>query len=204
MSVTVASGATTQVAFNVTCVAKAILQIAVVTTGTGAPEEYGVRFIRILGIDAFWRPVGSIPANGTVSFAVSPGSYGVNLTVPLNCTVARARVGERCLRGNHPCGLLRDLRSPREASGDGGDHRSQRPADAFARCGSDSRHPGPAFRYSVAVPSNGVTLTNVLPVGDHVARLDVLDGCTVTSPNPVTVTLTSGATTDLGFTVACP
>ena len=60
------------------------------------------------------------------------------------------------------------------------------------------------FRYSVAVPSNGVTLPNALPVGDHVARLDVLAGCTVTTPNPVTVTLTTGATTDLGFTVACP
>ena len=61
-----------------------------------------------------------------------------------------------------------------------------------------------AFRYSVTVSSNGVTLTNVLPVGHHVATLEVLAGCTVTSPNPVTVTLTSGATTDLGFTVACP
>ena len=42
MTVTVAAEATTDVAFKVTCVANAILQIAVVTTGTGAPAEYAL------------------------------------------------------------------------------------------------------------------------------------------------------------------
>ena len=59
------------------------------------------------------------------------------------------------------------------------------------------------FRYAVTVSSNGTTDSNTLPVGPHVATLVVLTPCFVTSSNPVSVTLTTGATTDLGFTVAC-
>jgi hypothetical protein len=51
------------------------------------------------------------------------------------------------------------------------------------------------------VPSNGAVST-ILPPGSHTVKLVEPLNCFV-GPNPVSVTLTSGATTDLGFTVAC-
>ena len=71
MSVTVPAGATTDVAFEVTCGANPILQIAVVTTGTNPPTAYALA----VGLPLF-NDVSrhfSIPANGTISFAVAPG-----------------------------------------------------------------------------------------------------------------------------------
>ena len=55
--------------------------------------------------------------------------------------------------------------------------------------------------YRMIVPSHG-TDSAILEPGSHTVKLQVPLNCFV-GPNPVLVTLTSGATTDLGFTVAC-
>jgi len=55
--------------------------------------------------------------------------------------------------------------------------------------------------YRMFVSSNG-TVSTIQPPGDHTVKLTVPLNCFV-GPNPVSVTLTPGATTDVGFTVAC-
>jgi hypothetical protein len=59
-----------------------------------------------------------------------------------------------------------------------------------------------SYKYYASISSNG-TVSTILPPGQHIVNLLVPLNCTVTSPNNVSVSLTSGATTDLGFTVAC-
>ena len=205
MSVSVAAGATTDVAFKVTCLANGIVQIAVATTGTDVPAAYDFNATEVLD---GWGHVGSIPANGTVSFAVAPGRYVVKLTVPLNCTVVQggsasyvdvASGATSRVAFSVTCIAPGRLRVTVATTGPNAPSAHALGVDPIP-----NDFGAPIFRYSVQVRSNGVTLTTVLPVGRHVATLEVVDGCTVTSPNPLAVTLTSGVTTNLGFTVACP
>ena len=85
--VTVAAGASTDVAFRVTCGPLGTIQVTVATTGTNAPATY-----RVEAVDVWYynRNGGSVPSNGTISLSVLPGTYSVKLTVPFTCRVSGA------------------------------------------------------------------------------------------------------------------
>ncbi len=80
-SVTVESGRTTDVTFEVVCVGTGIV-VATRTTGVDNPDTYGVV------VDD--RPTFSIPANGSVTVSrLAPASYSISLAIPgTHCTVA--------------------------------------------------------------------------------------------------------------------
>jgi hypothetical protein len=86
VSVTVATGAPTEIAFTVTCVATptGTLHITVTPTGTNWPAAYGVRAVLIPPGDYYSYTAST--QNGAVSFAVAGGRYVVVLDVPINCT----------------------------------------------------------------------------------------------------------------------
>ena len=70
VSVTVAAGAPTDVAFSVTCEPLGTIQVTVATTGTDAPATYLVRATEV-GTTPPIPP--SVPSNGTISFHMVPG-----------------------------------------------------------------------------------------------------------------------------------
>jgi len=198
-SVTVPSGVTTNIAFNVTCVGTSTIQVAVVTTGTIAPVTYGVTASEVFAYFSYSSPISS---NGTISLAVAPGLYQVRLQVPLNCSVNSMNpVGVTAVSGAASsihftviCAAPTALQVTASTSGPN--------APAAYAVGVDPNSSGQSYAYSSAVPANGA-ITMILPPGLHTVKLLAPVNCTVTSPNNVSVTLASGATTDLGFTVAC-
>ena len=62
--------------------------------------------------------------------------------------------------------------------------------------------PGTSGSSTAVVPSNGTVSLGLAP-GAHLLSLGVAPNCTVTSPNPMSVTVASGATTDVAFKVTC-
>jgi len=206
VGVTVAAGAPTDVAFSVTCVAYGTILFSVTTTGSNLPVgDYRVTaYLGFSEVPYNWR----ISQNGTTGFAVPPGSYGVQLrSLPPNCTVSHAN------GGNHrsvsvasgtttnvafavTCVATGMLRVTVATTG------PNAPPDYTL--GVDPDPDGIfGYRYNVTVSSNGVTVSNPLPVGQHVATLVVLTPCFVTSPSLVLATLTPEVTNDVGFTVSC-
>ena len=146
----------------------------------------------------------SVPSNGTVSFKVSPGSSTLALSVPLDCTVigntqhviiAPGATTSVTFRVN--CGPPGTLAVTVLTTG------SNAPATYLVGIDSLFRRPqGYRYQYIAFISSNG-TLSQILPPGSHTVNLLVPVNCAVTGPNNVSVTVASGATTDLGFTVSC-
>jgi hypothetical protein len=62
--------------------------------------------------------------------------------------------------------------------------------------------PGSSGSSTTDVPANGTVSFGLAP-GAHTVSLTVAPNCTLTSPNPVTLTVASGAITDIAFSVAC-
>ena len=201
--VTVAAGAPTGVAFSVTCVAPGTIQVTVATTGTNAPATYLVKATEVWYYNGHTEEV---PSNGTISFHMVPGSYAVKLTVPLNCTVTSPGGGGLPVTVtvtsgatihvafSVTCGPPTTLRVTASTTG------PNAPATFTVGVDPDFYYGFP--RYSAIISSNG-RVSQILPPGQHIVKLLVPLNCTVTSPNNVSVSLTSGAITHLGFTVAC-
>jgi hypothetical protein len=136
---------------------------------------------------------------------VAPGTYLVSLgQVPLNCTLQGNGGNPRwtveagtttSLTFSVTCEPPATLRVTALTTGPN--------APATYTIGVDSTNYGSSwgYRYSRSVSSNG-TVSKTLPSGSHTVKLVVPLNC-FTDPNPVSVTLTAGATTDLGFTVVC-
>jgi hypothetical protein len=189
--VTVASGATTNIAFSVTCVAPGTIQVTVTTTGTDAPATYVVRATGVYDTPGSFSA--SIPSTGAVSLAVAPGLYLVRLVVPPNCTVTSPNnIGGTNVAFTVTCvsaGTLGVI-----VATTGPNAPTTYTLGVYPYWGTSL--------YSVPISSNG-TATLILPPGSQTVLLVVPPNCTVTSPNNVSVTLTSGVTTDLGFTVSC-
>jgi hypothetical protein len=207
VSAAVAVGAVTDVAFSVTCAAvppvpPGTIQVTVVTTGTDAPAGYTIHTTDTW--DYTWYNT-SIPSNGTASLLVPPGSYWVSLRqVPLNCTLQGnggnpiwtvASGATTSITFSVTCEPPATLRVTAATTGPN--------APATYTVGVDSTNSGYSwyYKYSKGVSSNG-TVSKILPSGSHTVKLVVPLNC-FADPNPVSVTLTSGATTDLGFTVVC-
>jgi len=197
VTVTVASGATTDIAFSVTCVAHGTVQVTLATTGPNAPATFHVAVIG--AFDNYNRYSASVPRNGAVSLDVYPGLYDVRLTVPVNCTVAgpggvsvvlgttiKIAFSVTCM----PAGTLGVTVATTGPN-----------APGTYTVGVDPS--GGNYLYSVTISSNG-TVTMILPPGSHTVQLVVPPFCTVTGPNSVSVNISPGTTTDIGFSVVCP
>jgi len=197
VSVTIAAETVTDIAFSVTCDLTGTIEVTVATTGTGAPASYAI------GATDFWENFyyTPIPSSGTASLVVpaSLWDYRVGLGVPVNCTVTGSPWSVTVASGattsitfNVTCEPPATLRVTASTTG------SNVPATFTVDV--DPTISG-SWTYRMIVSSNGADSTILRP-GSHTVKLLAPLNCFV-GPNDVSVTLTSGTTTDLGFTVAC-
>jgi hypothetical protein len=190
---TVASANVTTVVID--CVANGTLRVTVSTAGPDAPATYTVA-----ALSTSWYSREVVPTNDTVSLALAPGVQEVSLTVPPNCRVTSphplsvtvASGGTTDIVFAVTCVANGTLRVTASTTGPN--------APATYTVGVDQDYTG--FGSLAVISSNG-TVSKKLPPGSHIVELLVPLNCTVASPNNVAVSLTSGATTDLGFTVVC-
>jgi trimeric autotransporter adhesin len=200
VTATVASGATTDIAFAVTCTAIGTIQVTVATTGINAPVTYGVN-VRLFdpygGAHRSYH--GSVPSNGTVSVAVVPGPYSVTLSVPLNCHVTPNSGGVGVVAGatrsitfTVTCVSAGTLGVTVATTGPNAP--TTYTLGVYPYWGTSL--------YSAPIFSNG-TATLLLPVGSETVLLVVPPNCTVTSPNNVSVNIQGGMTSNLVFTAVC-
>jgi len=191
VSVSVVAGATSDVAFNVTCVALGTINVTVVTTGASVPVSYGVSADEPFSYYHYGAP---IPSNGSTSLKVAAGYYTVRLHVPSNCTVHPDHGGVGVASGA-TVGIAFQV-----TCGSGA-----------VRITAATTGPNAPATYSVvvnpdyvsvAVSANG-TVSISLPPGGHTVSLGVPQNCSVTSPNNVLVNLQAGTTSNLAFTVTC-
>jgi hypothetical protein len=200
MTVTVAIGDTTDVAFPVTCLPNPLLRVTVSTTGSDIPAGY---FFYVDWDGGYYGPADYkyLNANGTDSLVVTPGVHSVALAyVPSNCTV-NGPTSVTLVAGTTTdiaftveCVANPILRVSVATTGPN--------APATYLVGVDA---GYWYQYNqeATVPSNGSTSIAVLP-GDHYVTLDLVPlNCIVTSPNSVLINVPLGPTTDLAFAVTC-
>ena len=200
VAVTTVSAASISVSFSVACVDGGTLRVTAATTGPGAPASYTV------GVDsgsAGYRFSSEVPANGTVSIALSTGPHTVKLVVPANCTVTGpSNVSVTAAFGvtgstdfSVTCAAAPPggtLRATAATSGSGA------PSTYIVRAVNGST----GTQLSATIPANG-TVSLALPAGEHTVTLVVPLNCAVTSPNDVPVTAAAGATINLDFVVTC-
>ena len=191
--VTVAAGATTDIAFSVTCEPPptGTIQVTVTTTGTDAPATYQVRATGVYDTPGSFSA--SIPSNGAASLAVGGGLYLVKLVVPPNCTVTSPNnVAGTNVAFTVTCvsaGTLNVI-----VATTGPNAPTTYTLGVYPYWGTSL--------YSAPMATNG-TATLILPPGSQTALLVVPPNCTVTSPNNVSVNVHGGTTSNLVFTAAC-
>ena len=171
------------------------MRVTVSTTGLEIPNEFGLDVQQCSHYpDACTYVQGfSVPSNGAANLGLPPGDYVVTfrpVLFLLNCTAA-ANVKPVTIKAGMITDLAFNVTCVRT-----GEIRVTVPTT-----GTD-----PDFDYEVGV--DGVFSTNItlirLGAGFHTITLVVVpSNCTVTSANPVQVTVTAGATTDVVFPVAC-
>jgi hypothetical protein len=181
----------------VTCRAIGTIQVTVATTGPNAPATYGVGVTGVF--DTYGRYHASIPRDGVVSLDVYPGLYDVRLVVPVNCTVAGPG-GVNVVLGTTTRIAFTVTCIPAGTLGVTAATTGPNPPATYT-VGVDPS--GGNYLYSVTISSNG-TVTMILPPGSHTVQLVVPPFCTVTGPNSVSVNISPGTTTHIGFTVVCP
>jgi hypothetical protein len=185
-TVTVTAGVTTDLHFAVTCLGNGTVHMTVSTTGADIPATYGA------GAAGSYV---ALPANGTGSLTLPPGSQVVRLFVPANCNVTSNDVPVTVISGAtvdvaFKVGCVADgvLRVTVTTTGAG--------FGGF-RLYSDFSE---SYR---TVSENGTSTLRMTP-GIHHVYLIVLQGnCHVSSPSSVTVTIVSGDTADVAFHVSC-
>jgi hypothetical protein len=191
---------TAHVAFNLTCTAvpRTGADLLLTTTGTNPDNQYRVT-IYATSCGYYYSYcngwVGNVPGNGTVPVALPAGSYtysvadvapGCSGTLGGTFIVANQQVTSVAL--TFACAPTGTLVAGVQASGvDIGTY--------YAVAIDASSWHGVAPGGSVSVP---------LSAGLHsVALSGVGSNCTVTSANPLSVMITSGATTNVNFSVTC-
>jgi hypothetical protein len=194
VSVTVAAGGTTDLAFSVTCVANGTARVTVATTGPDAPAGYWV-VVQPAGFSL------GVPSNGTVSFALASGIHTVSLaSVSQNCTVT----SPNNVSVTVATGATTDISFSVTCVANGTAHVTvattgpNAPAAYSVQVGPGSSGSG----INVSVPSNG-SVSFALALGTHSATLPVPPNCTVSGPNPVSVTVAAGAPAEIAFSVTC-
>jgi hypothetical protein len=204
--VTVVSGVTADVAFEITCAAAARIRVSATTTGPDPDQGYQVGVGPCgTGHCTLW-----LDAGGFVEFTEYQGNYLVRLyDVASNCTVTGDNPMSVSTTGgattnvmfavactspppSPPSGLVR-VTTPTT----GADR------DTYYSVVNETLCDGWYGCWQQEMPATGVAGFTV-PVGSYVFRLtDIEANCTVTVANPATVTVVANTTTELVFPVSC-
>jgi len=195
LTVTLPPGTVTDVAFSVNCTPPGTLSVSASTGGSDLDPYYGVL------VDGTW--VGSLQNSSTASVQLAAGSHSVLLTdVASNCTVTSPNPAAVTVPSGGTASLVFAvfcdpnpvLRVTVSTTG------SNVPVSFRVGVDYDYYY---GFVYSTGIGSNGVASLKV-PPGDHLVSLyQVPLNCNVTSPNNFMVTVPSGTTKDVAFTVVC-
>jgi hypothetical protein len=197
LTVTVTAGKTVQATFTIVCTATTgSIQVSVPTTGVNAPPTYGVT------IDG--TAVGAVPSNGNFTFGpYAVGDHSVTLTVAANCTVTppNPRTVTIPAATTTPTVIVTFAVSCAATEG-----------LIQVRAPTTGVNVPPTYGVTIdgasvgQVSSNGEFTFGPYPVGGHTVLLSTAANCTVTPPNPRTVTIPTGSTTPTAqttFAVSC-
>lgn len=200
-SVAVTAGQTAQVSFAVTCAAPAANTgtLEITTTTTGSDQDADGYLVSVDGAPG--QPVG---INAAVALAnVSATEHRVRLLgVATNCTVGGANPTRTTVPSGGSATVAFTVSCNPRPPGNGTLEITT------ATSGSDQDPDG----YTVTVDggtgqpigSNAtVTLSNISPSEYAVQLLDVAANCTVAGANPMQVTVPSGGTARVAFTISC-
>jgi len=191
-TVTVVANATVQSSFTVTCVSGSI-EIITETSGTAPdPDGYSV------SLDGGTEQAIGINASLTLS-DVAAGSHTVGLSgLASNCTVTGSNPRTVTVVSNTTAQVTLDVTctSP-------GNIRVTVSTTGTNIPGLFIAVVSPPTLYFFEVGPNGSVTSGPLTVGSHTVGLGVGPNCSVTGSSSQTVTVQSGLTTDVNFTVVC-
>lgn len=198
LSVTASAGATTDIAFGVTCVANGTARVTVATTGPDAPSAFSVHVGPVSSGSGF---AVSVPSNGTVSFALALGTHSVSLPIPSNCTVAGADTLSVTVAASGPTEIAFSLTCAATSTGILRITETTTGRNGPVVYGVyATRIPPAPYSYTDST-RGGVVSLGVAP-GRYVVNLRLPPDCTE-SPYGPNVTVVSGGTTSVPFTIAC-
>ncbi len=196
-TVTVARGATADVAFAVMCGSTPSLRVTIATTGVGLPAGYRVT---VAGFG--WQ---NAPVNGSVAFySIPSGEYSVELNdIAPDCalsgataravTVSEGATAELGFAVTCSSTTVGSIRVTTRTTGDDIDPNGYRVNDPTDREG-----------YPILLPANGsVLIDGVLPGDARLSIWDVASNCAVVAPDGQTVTVNAGATSEVTLAVTC-
>jgi hypothetical protein len=196
-TVTVARGATADVAFAVMCGSAPSLRVTIATTGVGRPAGYRVN---VAGFG--WQ---NAPVNGSVAFySIPSGEYSVELNdIAPNCalsgataravTVTDGATVELSFAVTCSSATVGSIRVTAVTTGDDIDPNGYQVNDPIDPEG-----------YSLPLPANGsVLIDNVLPGDARLSIWDVASNCAVLGPSDQAVPVNAGATSEVTVVVTC-
>jgi len=198
--VTVVADSTSELAFTISCVPLGFVEVSVPVSGSDVQDEF------MVGCLVGGCPYTSLRAPGPVRLALGPGAYLITLpswSLRSNCRVDGPDVlaiqvtsgATAQLSFPVTCLPFGEIRVSVNAADPSHAYRVQYPVgcdDYYITCNSQVVRAGsPA---SIRVPAGVLGLT----------LFDVPMNCRVTGANPASVTVASGAVTELVFDVACP
>jgi len=198
--VTIVADSTYELVFSVRCVQLGIVEVLVPVTGSDVQDDFVVECF------AGDCPYGGLRAPGPLRLALAPGAYLISLpsrNLQANCSVLGADViavqvtSGATAQISFPvtCLPFGEIRVTVNAPDPSRVYSVQYPSGCdnyYVLCNSLGVVPG--FPASIRVPAGAYGLT----------LFNVPSNCRVTSPNPASVTVASGAVTELVFDVACP
>jgi hypothetical protein len=188
----VQQGQVTTVRLDFTCGARTTVRFTAPTTGQIPSGPFYVRTD-----NGNTTPTAALLPNGSLLLDLAEGSHSFYLFgLPLGCAV----LGSNPVTVNLPAATVTDVIFSVNCTA---------PGTLFVSASTGGTDPDPY--YNVEVDGNWVfwlnngSIGNVrLTGGSHSVLLTDVDGnCTVTSPNPATVSVPSGGTASLVFTVSC-
>ncbi len=198
-TVTITAGATSQVAFAVTCGSGApSVRVTIATTGGDLDTVYRVN---VLG---FGFQDGA-PVNGSVAFYyIPPGEYSVELQdIRSNCAVSGANPQPVTVTDNATADLAFAVICSSAANGSIRLTTVTTGAD-FDRDGYFVTDPLGPWDNAYFLPANGSVTLPAIPAGEYGVRLfEVASNCAVAGPDVQAVTVTAGATSQVTFAVTC-
>ena len=189
---------TAQVAFSVGCtpLPRTGADLVVTTTGTTPDDQYSVVIYSSncdYYCDVAWQ--GTVPANGTVPITLPVDSYTYNVTdIAANCS--GPTFGGFDVTNQHVTSVALAYTCVASGTVVVGVHASgvDVPPDYWIVVDGTS---------GSSVPAGG-NVSLILPIGTHsIALSQLASNCTVASPNPVSVTVSAGVTSDVNFSVTC-
>jgi hypothetical protein len=196
-TVTVARGATADVAFAVMCGSTPSLRVTIATTGVALPTGYRVN---VAGFG--WQ---NAPVNGSVAFySIPSGEYSVELNdIASNCvvsgaspravTVSEGATAELSFAVTCSSATVGSIRVTTRTTGDDIDPNGYYVND-----------PTDPWDYGILLPANGsVLIDGVLPGDTRLSIWHVASNCAVVGPDDQTVTVKAGATSEVIVAVTC-